>query len=88
MREAVLVVAGLEALLLVVGIGNLLLVLRRYRSGRREGLGVWAELEDGLALVLPRMMARLAVNEPKLLVALFRWTFRRPGLADNEFVYH
>lgn len=87
-REAVLVVVGLEALLLVVGVGNILLILRRYRRARREGVDAWAAFEDGLALVLPRAVARLVVNEPRLLAALVRWTFRRTGLASNEFGYH
>ncbi len=88
LREAVLVVVRVETLLLVVGVGNLLLIVRRYRRGRREGLDAWAALEDGITLVLPRMVAWLAANEPRLLVALFRWAFRRVGLADNEFGYH
>ena len=88
LRDAVIVVAGLEALLLVVGAGNLLLIVRRYRRGRQEGLDGWAALEDGLALVLPRKVARLAVKEPKLLVSLFRWAFGRVRLADDEFAYH
>ena len=88
LREAVLVVVGLEALLLVVGGGNILLILRRYRRARREGLDAWAAFEDSLALVLPRAAARLVVNESKLLAALFRWASRRTGLAHNEFGYH
>ena len=88
LRDAVFVVAGLEILLLVVGAGNLLIIVRRYRRGRKEGLDAWAALEDGLALVLPRAVARLAVNEPRLLVSLFRWTFRRVELGEGEFGYH
>ena len=88
LRDAVLVVVGLETLLLVVGVGNLLLIFRRYRRGREEGLDAWAALEDGLTLVLPRKAARLAVKEPKLLISLLRWAFRRVRLADDEFAYH
>ena len=88
LRDAVLVVVVLKTLLLVVGVGNLLLIVRRYRRGRREGLDAWTALEDGLALVLPRTLARLAVKEPRLFASLFRWTFQRVKLADNEFGYY
>ena len=88
LRDAVLVVAGLEALLLVVGVGNLLLIFRRYRRGREEGLDAWAALEDGLGLVLPHTVARLTMKEPRLFVSLFRWATRRVGLGAGEFAYH
>ena len=86
--DAVLLVAGLEALLFVAGLGGLVLVVGRYRKERRAGMDVWRALEDGLSLVLPRAMARLAVKEPRLLVCLFRWTFRRVKLTNEEFAYH
>ncbi len=86
--DAVLVVAGLEALLFLVGLGGLVLVVRRYRKEREAGLEPWRALEDGLSLVLPRTVARFILHEPRLFVSLFRWTFRRVRLADHEFAYH
>jgi hypothetical protein len=86
--DAVLVVAGLEMLLFLVGMGSLIFVVRRYRTQRRAGLDAWSALEDGLALVLPRSVARFVLHEPRLLVSLVRWTFRRVRLAEGEFAYH
>ena len=84
---AILVVAGVEVLLMLVGIGQMLLVLRRYRGGRRAGLCPWEALEGGLALVLPRPVARLAVSEPRLFVCLVRWAFGRGRPGPAEFAY-
>jgi hypothetical protein len=86
--DAVLLVAGLEALLFVAGLGGLVLVVERYRKGRRAGMDAWRVLEDSLSLVLPRVVARLAVREPRLLVCLSRWAFRRVKLTNHEFAYH
>ncbi len=88
LRDALFVVAGLEALLLIFGAGNLVLILRRYQRGRSEGLDVWKALEDGLSVALPRTVARLILKEPRIFIALFRWTFRRVRLTENEFGYH
>ena len=86
--DAVLVVAGLEMVILLVGMGSMIFVVRRYRTRRRAGLGPWRALEDGLALVLPRSVATFVLHEPRLLVSLFRWTFRRVRLDEGEFAYH
>lgn len=86
--DAVLVAAGLEVLLFLVGLGGLVLFAKRYRKDREAGLEPWEALEDGLSLVLPRVVARLAVKEPRLFVCLFRWTFRLVRPTDEEFAYH
>jgi len=86
--DAVLLVAVLEALLFVAGLGGLVLVVGRYRKERRAGTDAWRALEDSLSLVLPRVVARLAVKEPRLLVCLSRWAFRRVKLTNHEFAYH
>jgi hypothetical protein len=86
--EAVLVVASLETLLFVVGLGGLIFVVRRYRKQRKAGLDPWRALEDGLALMLPRTVARFVLHEPRMFVSLFRWTFRRVRLTEGEFGYH
>ena len=86
--DAVLLVAGLEALLFVAGLGGLVLVVGRYRKERRAGTDAWRTLEDSLSLVLPRVVARSAVKEPRLLVCLSRWAFRRVRLTNHEFAYH
>ena len=84
---AILVIAGIEVLLLLVGIGQMILVFRRYRGGRRAGLGPWEALEGGLALVLPRLVAKLVVSEPRLFVCLVRWAFGRGRPGEAEFGY-
>ena len=86
--DAVLVLAGIELLIVLTGIGGIILFARRYRRGRSAGLDLWDALEEGLAVLLPRRVARFVLHEPRLLAALFRWTFLRVTLADNEFGYH
>jgi hypothetical protein len=88
LSNAILLVVALEALLALAGIGGVLLVVRRYRRGRKEGLDVWAALENGLALVLPGTVARLIVHEPKILASLFRWVFGRTKPSESEFSYY
>ncbi len=85
--DAILVVAGIEVLLLLLGAGGAFLVVRRYRDGRRNGLGLWEALEGGLALMLPRPVARLVVSEPRMFACLLRWAFGRTRLGEAEFGY-
>ena len=84
---AILVVAGIEAVVLLVGIGEVFLVLRGYRGGRRAGLGAWEALEGGLALILPRPVAKLVVSEPRMFACLARWAFGRAQPGEDEFGY-
>lgn len=86
--DAVIVVAIVEALLFLIGLVGTLLIVRRYREERKTGLDPWMALEDALSLVLPRKGARLAVHEPRLHAALFRWTFQRVRPGYREFAYH
>lgn len=88
LSSAIFLVVGLEALLALVGIGGILLIVRRYRREREEGLDVWAALENGLALILPRKVARLIVHEPKVLASLFRWGLGRTKPSESEFGYY
>ena len=87
-RDAVIVVAGIEVLLTLIGARQMFVAMRRYRQGRGSGLDAWSALEDGLAVVLPRKVARIVVLEPRLWVCLFRWVFRRTKLREGEFGYH
>jgi len=88
LRDAVLVVVGVEALLLAVGGRQVLLAARRYRKGRSAGLDGPSAPEDGLAVLLPRRVARLVALEPRLMACLFRWALRRARLGEGEFSYH
>jgi hypothetical protein len=88
LRDAVIVVVAVEVLLVIVGMGEVLLVARRYRRGRVEGLDPWRALEEGLALIMPRRMARVVVLEPRLWVCLLLWASRRMRLGEDDFSYH
>lgn len=81
-RGALLAGALLEGAILLLAGRQLLVARRAYRRERAAGLDVWGALEDGLAILMPRPVARLAVLEPKLWYCLVRWaTRRRPGPA-------
>jgi hypothetical protein len=56
--DAVLMVVGIEVLLLATAAGEVALVFRRYRRRRAAGLDLWAALEKGLALLLPRKASK------------------------------
>lgn len=86
--DAILIVVGLEVLLLLIGWYQILRAVSRYRRNRSSGLDVWAALEDGLTIMLPRTMARFVVSEPRLFYCLVKWVFRKTKLAEGEFSYH
>ena len=88
LRNAVLIVVGLEALLIFLGVGAVVFVARRYRRERAAGLDFWTALEEGLGLIMPRPAAKLVVSEPRLFVCLLRWALRRTRLKEGEFGYH
>ena len=88
LRDAVIVIVAVEVLLVIVGMGEVLLVARRYRRGRAEGLDTWRALEEGLALIVPRRVARVVVLEPRLWVCLLRWASRRMRPGEDDFSYH
>ena len=88
-RVATIVLIGLEALVLAVAGRQVVLAVRGYRRDRTAGLDVWAALEDGLAVLLPRPLARLAALEPRLWYCLGRWLARRGRrTAEAGFPYH
>ena len=85
-RSALVAGAALEGLILLLAIRQLLVAWRAYRRERAAGLDVWGALEDGLAVLMPRAVARFAVLEPKLWYCLLRWAARRPA-APESFGY-
>lgn len=85
-RDALVVAGALEAIVLLVAGRQVLLALRAYHRQRAAGFDFWAALEDGLALLMPRSVARLAVLEPKLWYCLGRWLLRRRAEV-NDFPY-
>lgn len=85
---AVGVVVGIEILLLLVAGRQIIMAVRRYRRDRAAGLDLWMALEDGLAVLLPRKIARIVALEPRLWGCLGKWLFRRDRLGEGEFPYH
>ena len=88
LKEAVVIVAGVEVLIFVTGIGEIILMVRRYRKDRTSGLDFWTALEGGLSVLLPRPIARFVSAEPRLFYCLTKWVFRRTKLEEGEFSYH
>ncbi len=79
--------AGFEGLLWLLAVPRLILAVRTYRRDRTAGLDPWSALEDGLAVLLPRPVARLIALEPQIYAALWRWVFWRRPSRDDEFSY-
>lgn len=88
LRNAILIVVGLEALLLLVGSYQILGAVRRYWRDRASGLDFWAAFEGGLSVLLPRQVARLVTNEPQMFYCLIKWILRKTRLEEREFSYH
>ncbi|TAK36545.1 MAG: hypothetical protein EPO21_02240 [Chloroflexota bacterium] len=87
-RSAVAVVVAIEFLLLLVAGRQIIAAVRRYRRGRSAGLDIWAAVEDGLAVLLPRPVARAVALEPRIWVCLGTWLFRRGRLQEDKFRYN
>lgn len=84
---ALLVGGIIELLLLLVVARQLIVAVRRYRGDRTGGINVERAIENGLAVFLPRKVARLVALEPRVWMYLYRWMVRRRPLAPNEFSY-
>lgn len=78
----------LELLLLCLAISGLVMAVRTYRRDRSAGLDVAQAVENGLAILLPRRVARLIALEPRILYYVARWLFRRRDLAEGEYTYN
>ncbi len=87
-RDVILIVVAVEALLLVVGGTQMLSAVREYRRNRAASFDGWRALEGGIAVLLPRLAARLIVSEMRLFYCLIRWAFRQTKLGEGEFSYH
>ena len=85
---AIGVTLAIEVLLVLVAGRQLFVVVRRYRRQRTAGLDVWAALEDGLTVLLPRPLARIVSLEPRMIACLFLWLFRRRRPGAGQFTYH
>lgn len=88
LSTAIGVVVGIEGLLLLVAGRQIIVAVRRYRRDRAEGLDLRSALEDGIAVFLPRKLARIVVLEPLLWACLAKWALRKNRLGQGEFQYH
>lgn len=86
-QTAVPITLALEGLLLAVGCRQLLVATRRFRRAHTGGLPIHRALEEGLATLLPRRVARLIALEGRIWGALARWLCRRRPLNTDEFGY-
>ena len=87
-REAILILVTVEVLLMVVGGNQVLSAIREYRRNRAAGFDGWRALEGGVAMLLPRLAARLIVSEVRIFHCLVRWALRRTKPGEKEFSYH
>ena len=85
---AIGVTVAIEVLLVVVAGRQLFVAVRRYHRQRTAGLDVWAALEDGLTVLLPRPVARIVSLEPRMIACLLLWLFRRGRQGAGQFSYH
>ena len=85
---AIGVTVAIEVLLVVVAGRQLFVAVRRYRRQRTAGLDVWAALEEGLTVLLPRPLARVLSLEPRMIACLLLWLFRRRRQDAGQFSYH
>ncbi|HEX9987594.1 MAG TPA: hypothetical protein VGE45_03845 [Chloroflexia bacterium] len=85
---AILVGAAIELLVALIAMRQVVIAIRRYRRDRAAGLDIETAVEDGIAVIFPRTVARLVALEPRIWIALFKWAFRRRPLAPDEFSYH
>ena len=85
---AIGVTVAIEVLLVLVAGRQLFVTVRRYRRQRTAGLDVWAALEEGLTVLLPRPLARVVSLEPRMIACLLLWLFRRRRPGAGQFSYH
>lgn len=63
--------------------------LASYRQARTSGVDAWRAAEEGLAALVPRLLARALLLEARLWVCLARWALgRHPGRHAGALAYH
>jgi hypothetical protein len=80
--------AGIESLVAVVGLRHFLVARAVYVRERERGQDGWNAFERGVAMVAPRMAARLLVTEIRLWVCLATWLAWRYRRGPEDFAYH
>lgn len=88
LRTAIGLILAIEAALFLVASRQVIVVTRRYRRERRAGLDRWDAFEEGLAVVLPPVVAKFVAAEIRLPTYLFQRLTGRTKLREGEFSYH
>lgn len=84
---AIGIAVAVEGLLLVVVFTRLIAAWRRVRHSRAAGVDGWEVVEDALAEVVPRRLARFILFEPRLVASLGRWLSGAYPRTQNAFRY-
>lgn len=78
---------AVEVLLYVTVATRAIAGVRTYRGGRAAGQDRWRALEDGLAELVPRTLARIILFEPRMLACLLGWPSHRTFQPGRAFRY-
>lgn len=84
---AIWVFVGFEIVLLSTLIPGIVSGMRLYRVSRIEGNTRWNAAEDGLSRLMPPLIARILLYEPRIWGSLARWSVRRIPRSADRFAY-
>lgn len=88
-RSAVIVAVIVEVLLWSFLVSRVVAGIRRYRASRAASNTHWDAVEDAVAELMPRRLARVMVYEPRLWICIVRWVARRhDGRRPGGFACH
>jgi hypothetical protein len=87
-RTAIWIIVSIELLLFLVAFRQVFLAVKTYQLDRRTGLDGWTALENGMEIILPKVVSRVLASEIKLWYCLGIWLFRRNPKSENYFTYH
>jgi hypothetical protein len=87
-RTAIGIIVSIELLLFLVAFRQVFWAVRTYKHDRRTGLDGWTALENGLEILLPKVVSRVLTSELKLWYCLGIWLLKRTPKSENYFTYH
>lgn len=77
----------IEILLYLTAASRAIAGARAFRGSRAAGQDGWHALEDGLAELVARTLARIVLIEPRMLACLLSWPTHRTSPPDRAFRY-